>query len=82
MQRPRRLRDPVSFGAVKRNQNMGARLTKCTFCYDRQKAGLNPACAKALPTESIKFGKIDQLRLQAQKRLEELPARGMEDRTF
>jgi len=56
--------------------------TQCTFCYDRQKAGLNPACAKACATESIKFGKIDQLRLQAQERLAEVPARGMEDRTF
>ena len=29
---------------------------KCTFCYDRLQANLTPACAKACPTESIKFG--------------------------
>src|SRR5207244_4238052 len=28
---------------------------KCTFCYDRQKSGLVPACAKVCPTESIVF---------------------------
>ncbi len=30
---------------------------KCTFCYDRQKSGLVPACAKVCPTESIVFGR-------------------------
>jgi formate dehydrogenase iron-sulfur subunit len=32
---------------------------KCTFCYDRQKSGLVPACAKVCPTESIVFGRLD-----------------------
>ena len=35
---------------------------KCTFCYDRQKSGLTPACAKVCPTESIVFGRLDDLR--------------------
>ena len=35
---------------------------KCTFCYDRQKSGLVPACAKVCPTESIVFGRLDDLR--------------------
>jgi formate dehydrogenase iron-sulfur subunit len=69
------------FGVVERNQKDG-RAFKCTFCYDRQKVGLIPACAKACPTESIKFGEIDQLRGRAQERLEELHARGMEDATL
>ena len=46
------------FGVVERNQKDG-RAFKCTFCYDRQKVGLQPACAKACPTESIKFGEIE-----------------------
>ena len=29
---------------------------KCTLCYDRLQGGLEPACAKACPTESIQFG--------------------------
>ena len=66
------------FGVVQRNPKDG-RAFKCTFCYDRQKVGLKPACAKACPTESIKFGDLDELRLEAQIRLEELKARGIED---
>jgi len=66
------------FGVVERNQKDG-RAFKCTFCYDRQKVGLEPACAKACPTESIKFGEIEQLRTDANQRLEELHRRGMND---
>jgi formate dehydrogenase iron-sulfur subunit len=66
------------FGVVQKNQADG-RAFKCTFCYDRQKAGLEPACAKACPTESIKFGEISELRLEAQGRLELLESRGVKD---
>lgn len=66
------------FGVVQKNKADG-RAFKCTFCYDRQKVGLEPACAKACPTESIKFGEIDQLRLVAQERIRELQGRGMKD---
>lgn len=52
---------------------------KCTFCYDRQAAGLVPACAKACPTESIQFGPLDELRERAAIRVEELRERGYED---
>ena len=31
---------------------------KCTLCYDRLKGGLEPACAKACPTDSIQFGEL------------------------
>ena len=34
---------------------------KCTLCYDRLKDGLEPACAKACPTDSIQFGPVDEL---------------------
>lgn len=66
------------FGVVQKNKEDG-RAFKCTFCYDRQKIGLPPACAKACPTESIKFGDLDQLQLSAQERLSELHGRGMTD---
>ncbi len=66
------------FGVVERNDDDG-RAFKCTFCYDRQKVGLEPACAKVCPTESIRFGEIGELRQKAEQRLEDLRARGIED---
>ena len=66
------------FGVVQKNEKDG-RAFKCTFCYDRQKVGLTPACAKACPTESIKFGEINELRLAGQERVRELQGRGMTD---
>ncbi len=52
---------------------------KCTFCYDRQKSGLAPACAKACPTESIQFGPLDELRKRARRRLDVLQTQGWDD---
>ncbi|HEU5231987.1 MAG TPA: 4Fe-4S dicluster domain-containing protein [Terriglobales bacterium] len=69
------------FGVVQRNKEDG-RAFKCTFCYDRQKVGLTPACAHACPTESIKFGRLDDLRAEAARRLEKLHEEGMEDATL
>ena len=69
------------FGVVQRNPGDG-RAFKCTFCYDRQKAGLKPACAQACPTESIRFGALDELRSEAVRRVEDMHRRGMEDATL
>ena len=66
------------FGVIDRRPDDG-RAFKCTFCYDRQKAGLEPACAKACPTQSIQFGDLDELRQRADARVEELAARGVTD---
>jgi formate dehydrogenase iron-sulfur subunit len=52
---------------------------KCTFCYDRQKSGLVPACAKVCPTESIVFGRLDDLRARARERVQELHQHGYND---
>lgn len=66
------------FGVLDRNREDG-RVHKCTLCYDRQKDGLTPACAKACPTASIKFGPIEQLHQIAYKRVAELQDRGETD---
>ena len=69
------------FGVVDRRPGDG-RAFKCTFCYDRQKAGLKPACATACPTESILFGTIDEMQAAAAARIETLHARGASDATL
>jgi formate dehydrogenase iron-sulfur subunit len=38
-----------------------------------------PACAKACPTQSIRFGEVNELRQQAQVRVEQLQQRGYID---
>jgi formate dehydrogenase iron-sulfur subunit len=66
------------FGVIEKRPEDG-RAFKCTFCYDRQKAGLIPACAKACPTESIQFGDLEVLRQRAKKRVQDLQERGYSD---
>ena len=66
------------FGVIDRRQTDG-RAFKCTFCYDRQKAGLIPACAKACPTQSIQFGELNDLQQRARNRVQELQERGYHD---
>ena len=66
------------FGVVDRRPDDG-RAFKCTFCYDRQRAGLKPACATVCPTESILFGDLDELRARAGQRLDDLRAKGIDD---
>jgi formate dehydrogenase iron-sulfur subunit len=59
-------------------QTHGGVAGKCTLCYDRQKMGLVPACAKACPTDSIQFGEIDELKTRARERVATLQARGVD----
>ena len=67
------------FGVVDRRPDDG-RAFKCTFCYDRQKAGLQPACANACPTESILFGDHrGSAREGGSIALRELHSRGIDD---
>jgi len=64
------------FGVIDRREGDG-RAWKCTMCYDRLRGGLEPACAKACPTDSIQFGPLDELRAIAQTRVEDLHAAGV-----
>jgi formate dehydrogenase iron-sulfur subunit len=59
------------YGVIDRRPGDG-RAQKCTLCYDRLRGGLEPACAKACPTDSIQFGPLDELRERAAQRLEQL----------
>jgi formate dehydrogenase iron-sulfur subunit len=52
---------------------------KCTLCYDRLQGGMEPACAKACPTESIQFGPLDELHRKADERLAALHSQGIEE---
>ncbi len=64
------------YGVIDRREGDG-RAWKCTLCYDRLHDGLEPACAKACPTDSIQFGPLDELRERAAHRVEELHERGV-----
>jgi formate dehydrogenase iron-sulfur subunit len=63
------------FGVIERREEDG-RAWKCTLCYDRLKSGMEPACAKACPTDSILFGELDDLREVATGRLEAVKEAG------
>jgi formate dehydrogenase iron-sulfur subunit len=65
------------FGVVDRDPDDG-RAAKCTLCYDRLEDGLEPACAKACPTDSIQFGPYEELVDVASRRVAALHARGVE----
>jgi formate dehydrogenase iron-sulfur subunit len=63
------------FGVIDVNPVSGT-AQKCTLCYDRMSAGLEPACSKACPTDSIQFGTISELRARADARVAQLKASG------
>ena len=66
------------FGVVELDLNDG-KAHKCTLCYDRLKGGLEPACAKACPTNSIQFGPLDELQARARRRVETLHQQGVQE---
>ncbi|HEX3347865.1 MAG TPA: 4Fe-4S dicluster domain-containing protein, partial [Acetobacteraceae bacterium] len=65
------------FGVVDINPVDG-KAHKCTLCYDRLKGGLEPACAKSCPTDSIQFGELADLQQRAHERVEKLHALGVD----
>jgi formate dehydrogenase iron-sulfur subunit len=68
------------FGVLTRREQpvKDGRVWKCTLCYDRLKGGLEPACAKACPTQSIQFGPLDELIERARERCEHLVEAGVD----
>jgi formate dehydrogenase iron-sulfur subunit len=66
------------YGVIDKREEDG-RVFKCTLCYDRLGDGLEPACAKACPTNSIQFGELEELRARAGDRVEQLHEAGVTD---
>jgi formate dehydrogenase iron-sulfur subunit len=66
------------FGVIDRREDDG-RAWKCTLCYDRLSDGMEPACAKACPTDSIQFGDLDELKATAEARIRRLHDDGVEE---
>jgi formate dehydrogenase iron-sulfur subunit len=64
------------YGVIDQREGDG-RAWKCTLCYDRLGAGMEPACAKACPTDSIQFGPVDELRDRAAGRLSQMHEAGV-----
>ncbi|MGH2817218.1 MAG: formate dehydrogenase subunit beta [Actinomycetota bacterium] len=52
---------------------------KCTMCVDRVSNSLEPACVKACPTGSIKFGTKEDMRLYGEEKVAKLQDRGFDD---
>jgi formate dehydrogenase iron-sulfur subunit len=63
------------FGVIDINPASGT-AQKCTLCYDRLKVGMEPACSKACPTDSITFGPVAELRQRAEARVGKLHSQG------
>jgi formate dehydrogenase iron-sulfur subunit len=66
------------YGVIDQRKEDG-RVWKCTLCYDRLGVGMEPACAKSCPTDSIQFGPLDELRERAAARVAQLHAAGVPD---
>ncbi len=67
------------FGVITVDEQRDGTAHKCTLCYDRLKEGLEPACAKSCPTDSILFGPVEELRKIAYRRIGELHEQGHRD---
>jgi formate dehydrogenase iron-sulfur subunit len=66
-----RLHRRLPFGVIDINP-VSNTAQKCTLCYDRLQVGMEPACSKACPTDSIQFGTISELRQRASGRVKQL----------
>ena len=72
-------RDCISacpYGVIEQDEHTRV-AQKCTLCYDRLQGGMEPACSKACPTQSIQFGPLDELRERARQRVDVLHSQGV-----
>lgn len=52
---------------------------KCTMCVDRVSNALEPACVKACPTGSIRFGTKEDMTIYGEEKVAKLKERGFDD---
>jgi formate dehydrogenase iron-sulfur subunit len=71
------VQDACPFNVPRQNRKTGL-IVKCTLCVDRIADGLEPACAKTCPTDSIMWGDFDAMMKYAQSRIAWL--KGQKDR--
>jgi formate dehydrogenase iron-sulfur subunit len=64
------------YGVIEMDKQKGV-AQKCTLCYDRLQGNMEPACAKACPTQSIQFGPVIELRSKAEERVRALQSQGV-----
>jgi len=64
------------YSVIEMDDNRGV-AQKCTLCYDRLQGDMEPACAKACPTESIQFGPVEELQRAARMRVSDLHDQGI-----
>jgi formate dehydrogenase iron-sulfur subunit len=55
---------------------------KCTLCVDRVSRSLEPACVKACPTGSIKYGSRQDMVAYGEEKVAKLKARGFDNATL
>lgn len=67
------------FNVIARDSTGDGQAHKCTLCYDRLKDGMEPACAKACPTDSIQYGEVNELKRHAQERVGQLQSLGVKE---
>ena len=67
---------PFDIPAYEYYEPLNPRITKCTFCFDRiSKEGGVPACVGICPTETLRFGKREELIHLAHERITNNPGR-------
>ena len=50
-------------------------ITKCEMCRHRQAEGKQPACTEVCPKQAVIFGKLEDLKAEARRRIREQPGR-------
>jgi formate dehydrogenase iron-sulfur subunit len=67
---------PFDIPAYEYDEPITPRVTKCTFCFDRIiKEGQVPACVQICPTETLRFGRRQELITLAHEKIKNNPNR-------
>jgi formate dehydrogenase iron-sulfur subunit len=67
---------PFDIPSYEYDEPITPRVTKCTFCFDRiSQEGKVPACVEICPTETLRFGKRQDLIALAHERIRNNPRR-------